>query len=116
MPKASGAPALPRGGSSTAPANPADEIVDAEIVGDADEFVSLEDAEEFVKALAQDLPSDQIKKVSSRLTALSNEKMKLEKEKKGGKKTKAAKTKTTLVASRAGAADTTVYDEGAFGE
>lgn len=49
MPKASGAPALPRGGSSTAPANPADEIVDAEIV--EDEFVSLEDAEEFVKAL-----------------------------------------------------------------
>ncbi len=50
MPKASGAPALPRGGSSTAPANPADEIVDAEIV-DEDEFMSLEDAEEFLKAL-----------------------------------------------------------------
>lgn len=52
MPKASGAPAaLPRGGSSSAPANPYadDEIVDAEIV--TDDFTSLDEAEEFVKAL-----------------------------------------------------------------
>jgi hypothetical protein len=53
MPKAPGGGASPRAitsGSSSAPANPADEIVDAEIVDD-DEFVSLEDTEEFVKAL-----------------------------------------------------------------
>lgn len=35
---------------------------------------------------------------------------------KGGKKTKAAKTKTSLVASRASTADTNAYDEDGFGE
>ncbi|AWY07537.1 DNA recombinase [Streptomyces phage LazerLemon] len=51
MPKAPGGPAaLPRGGSSSAPVNPADEIVDAEIVSE-DEFTALEDIEEPVKAL-----------------------------------------------------------------
>jgi len=53
VPKAPGGASAPRaitGGSSTAPVNPADEIVDAEIV-EEDEFISLEDAEEFVKAL-----------------------------------------------------------------
>ena len=72
--------------------------------------------EEFVKGLAQDLPSDQVKKISSRLTALSNEKMKAEKERKGVKKTKAAKTKTSLVATRVDVPDTAAYDEGAFGD
>lgn len=55
MPKAPGATAQPRaitGGSSAAPApvaNPAEEIVDAEVL--EDEFQSLDEAEEFIKAL-----------------------------------------------------------------
>jgi translation initiation factor 3 subunit J len=69
----------------------------------------------FVKSIVQDLPSADIKKVGSAVTALSNEKMKEEKQQdKGGKKSKAAKTKTTLAAGRdmgRGLADTTVYDE-----
>ncbi|KAK3943265.1 eukaryotic translation initiation factor 3 subunit J [Diplogelasinospora grovesii] len=75
--------------------------------------------QEFAKQLAKDLPSDQIKKISSTLTALSNEKMKEEKAaEKGGKKTKAAKTKTTLAGvSRSGpVADVAAYDDEAFGE
>jgi translation initiation factor 3 subunit J len=74
--------------------------------------------QEFAKQLAKDLPSDQIKKVASSLTALSNEKMKEEKlAEKGGKKSKAAKSKTTLVASRnvATSADVNAYDDD-FGE
>jgi translation initiation factor 3 subunit J len=74
--------------------------------------------QEFAKQLAKDLPSDQIKKIASSLTALSNEKMKEEKlAEKGGKKTKAAKSKNTLVASRnvATSADVNAYDED-FGE
>lgn len=70
--------------------------------------------QEFTKQLAKDLPSDQIKKIASSLTALSNEKMKEEKAaEKGGKKSKAQKTKTTLVASRniSTGADTTAYDD-----
>lgn len=53
MPKAPGAGparAITSGSSSKAPATVRDEIVDAEIVED-DEFTSLEEAEEFVKAL-----------------------------------------------------------------
>ncbi|KAG4219789.1 hypothetical protein PC116_g31732, partial [Phytophthora cactorum] len=58
--------------------------------------------QDLAKQLAKELPSDQIKKVASTLTTLSNEKMKEEKAaEKGGKKTKAQKTKTTLVTSRA---------------
>ena len=73
--------------------------------------------QELAKQLAADLPSDQVKKVSSALTTLSNEKMKAEKaSEKGGKKTKAAKTKTTLVASRANTVDTNTYEDDAFGE
>lgn len=72
---------------------------------------------EFTKQLAKDMPSDQIKKVASALTTLGNEKMKEEKAaEKGGKKSKAAKTKTTLAMSRASAADTTAYDDNAFGD
>jgi hypothetical protein len=48
MPKASGAPALPRGAASAPAAY--DEIVDAEII-EEDEFTSLDEAEDFVKAL-----------------------------------------------------------------
>ncbi|OTA93606.1 hypothetical protein M434DRAFT_11428 [Hypoxylon sp. CO27-5] len=72
--------------------------------------------QEFAKQLAKDLPSDQIKKVASTLTALSNEKMKEEKAaEKGGKKTKAQKTKASLVASRPNTTDVGAYDD-AFGE
>ncbi|KIX00466.1 uncharacterized protein Z518_10606 [Rhinocladiella mackenziei CBS 650.93] len=70
----------------------------------------------FVKQICADLPSAEIKKAASGLTALSNEKMKEEKaQEKGGKKTKAAKTKTSLAATRdmgRGIADTTSYDDG----
>lgn len=75
--------------------------------------------QEFAKQLAKDLPSDQIKKVASTLTALGNEKMKEEKAAdKGGKKTKAAKTKTSLVASRANATPIESFDSynDAFGD
>ncbi|KAI0878871.1 putative eukaryotic translation initiation factor 3 subunit EifCj [Hypoxylon argillaceum] len=73
--------------------------------------------QEFVKQLAKDLPSDQIKKISSTLITLGNEKMKEEKAaEKGGKKTKAQKTKTQLVASRPNTTDVGAYDEDAFGE
>jgi len=70
--------------------------------------------QEFCKQISKDLPSEQIKKIASGLTALSNEKMKEEKAaEKGGKKTKAAKTKTTLNASRDTGvrADTSAYDD-----
>lgn len=69
--------------------------------------------QEFTKQLAKDLPSDQIKKLASGLTALSNEKMKEEKvAEKGGKKSKAQKTKVALVASRnTSMADVNAYDE-----
>jgi translation initiation factor 3 subunit J len=71
--------------------------------------------QEFTKQICKDLPSDQIKKISSGLTTLSNEKMKEEKlAEKGGKKTKAQKNKAVLHADRgAGSksyADTSAYD------
>ncbi|KAK2609021.1 Translation initiation factor 3 subunit J component [Conoideocrella luteorostrata] len=74
--------------------------------------------EEFAKDLAKELSSDQVKKVASALTRLSNEKMKEEKASdKGGKKTKAAKTKATLVAARANMTDVSTYDDDdAFGD
>jgi translation initiation factor 3 subunit J len=74
--------------------------------------------QEFTKQLAKDLPSDQIKKVASGLTALSNEKLKEEKAaERGGKKSKAAKNKVALTASRnvASTADVNAYDDD-FGE
>jgi translation initiation factor 3 subunit J len=70
--------------------------------------------QEFTKQISKDLPSDQIKKIASGLTTLSNEKMKEEKAaEKGGKKTKAAKTKVALVAARDTSyrVDTTAYDD-----
>ena len=73
--------------------------------------------QDFTKQLAKDLPSDQIKKIASSFTALSNEKLKEEKAaEKGGKKSKAQKTKVALVASRntATTADTNAYDD--YGE
>ena len=73
--------------------------------------------QEFTKQICKDLPSDQIKKIASGLTTLSNEKMKEEKAaEKGGKKTKAQKTKAVLQADRGIAsksyADTSAYDGG----
>lgn len=68
--------------------------------------------QEFAKQLAKDLPSDQIKKIASTLTALSNEKMKEEKAAdKSGKKSKAQKTKTSLVTSRPNVASVETYDD-----
>lgn len=71
--------------------------------------------QEFTKQIVRDLNSEQVKKISSSLTTISNEKMKEEKAAdKGGKKTKAAKTKVALSANRdvAHKADTTSYDNG----
>jgi translation initiation factor 3 subunit J len=69
--------------------------------------------QEFTKQLAKDLPSDHIKKISSTLTTLANEKMKEEKAAdKTGKKTKAAKTKTTLAGvNRPNVTDVGTYEE-----
>lgn len=70
---------------------------------------------EFTKQIVRDLSSEQVKKVASGLTTISNEKMKEEKAaEKGGKKSKAAKTKTTLNANKSLAkdADTAAYDDG----
>ena len=60
------------------------------------------------------MPSAEIKKAASALTALSNEKMKEEKQAdKTGKKTKAQQTKTKLAGvSRGGTTDTNAYDDG----
>lgn len=69
--------------------------------------------QDFIKQLSKDLPSDQIKKMASTLTALGNEKQKEEKTAdKGGKKSKAQKTKVALVASRnaTSVADVNSYD------
>lgn len=70
-------------------------------------------APDFAKQLVKDLPSDQIKKVASALTTLSNEKMREEKSaEKGSKKSKAAKTKSSLVAQRDFAkVDTNTYED-----
>ncbi|KAL8695468.1 MAG: hypothetical protein Q9218_000046 [Villophora microphyllina] len=70
--------------------------------------------QEFTKQVVKELPSEQIKKIASGLSTLANEKMKEEKAaEKGGKKTKAAKSKTSLVANRDAShkADTTAYDD-----
>lgn len=70
---------------------------------------------EFAKQIMKEMNSEQIKKVASGLTALSNEKLKEEKAaEKGGKKTKAAKNKTSLNANRnvGSMADTAAYDDG----
>ena len=74
--------------------------------------------QEFAKQLCKELPSDQVKKIASGLTTLSNEKMKEEKlAEKGGKKTK-AKAKATLVATRdiSYKADTGAYDDDGLDE
>ncbi|KPM40010.1 hypothetical protein AK830_g6577 [Neonectria ditissima] len=72
--------------------------------------------QEFTKGLAREMPSEQIKKLASALTALSNEKMKEEKAADKSKKTKASKTKTSLVTGRANVADVHAYEDDGFGE
>lgn len=72
---------------------------------------------EFCKALAKDLPSEQIKKVASALTTLGNEKMKEEKSaEKTGKSKKNAKTKLAVGRDTAVKADVTNYGDEDFGE
>ncbi|KXT12315.1 hypothetical protein AC579_6207 [Pseudocercospora musae] len=74
---------------------------------------------EFTKQIVKEMNSEQIKKVASALTAVSNEKLKEEKAaEKGGKKTKAAKTKASLNANRdvAYRADTAAYDDDGLDE
>jgi translation initiation factor 3 subunit J len=72
--------------------------------------------QDFVKKISAELPSAEIKKAASGLAALSNEKLKEEKDRdKTGKKSKAAKSKTSLAAGRdvgRGIADTTSYEDG----
>jgi translation initiation factor 3 subunit J len=68
--------------------------------------------QEFTKQISKDLPADQIKKISSGLTTLSNEKMKEEKlAEKGGKKTKASLVATRDVSSKVDTAAYGDYDE-----
>ncbi|KIH93680.1 translation initiation factor 3 subunit J [Sporothrix brasiliensis 5110] len=74
-------------------------------------------AQNLIRELCRGLPSDQIKKINSSLTALANDRLREEKaSEKGGKKTKAAKTKTTLAIARPNTVDTGSYDDDAYGE
>lgn len=73
--------------------------------------------QDFVKGLLKDLPSGDIKKIASSLTTMSNEKMKEERAAdKGGKKSKAAKTKVSLVTSRENKIETTSYEDDGLGD
>ncbi|KAG0639398.1 eukaryotic translation initiation factor 3 subunit J [Tuber brumale] len=69
--------------------------------------------QEFVRQLGKDMSSEQVRKVASGLTTLANERQREEKAaEKGGKKTKAAKGKTTLATGKeADKFDTTDYLE-----
>lgn len=74
-------------------------------------------AQDLIRELCRGLPSDQIKKINSSLTSLANERLREEKaSEKGGKKTKAAKTKTTLAIARPSTIDTGNYDDDGYGE
>jgi translation initiation factor 3 subunit J len=71
--------------------------------------------QDFAKQLVKDLNSDQVRKIATGLSTMSNEKMKEEKAaEKGGKKSKAAKTKPSVVAQKdvGSRADTAAYDDG----
>lgn len=75
--------------------------------------------QDFTKDVAREMSSEQIKKLASALTALGNEKQREEKiADKSGKKTKAAKTKTSLAVGRSNAATEDVggYEQDDFGE
>lgn len=69
-------------------------------------------AQDFARKLVKELPSQEIKKIASALTTASNEKMREERTAdKGNKKTKAAKTKVSLVASRDNQVDNNSYGD-----
>lgn len=69
-------------------------------------------AQDFSRKLVKELPSSEIKKIASALTTASNEKMREERAAdKGNKKTKAAKTKVSLVASRDNQIDSASYGD-----
>lgn len=70
--------------------------------------------QDFARQLVKDMSSTDIKKVTSVLTTAGNEKLKEEKAAdKGGKKSKAAKSKITLAGARqASGQDLTAYDDG----
>ncbi|KAL5363795.1 eukaryotic translation initiation factor 3 subunit J [Aspergillus floccosus] len=69
-------------------------------------------AQEFTKQLVKELNSGDVKKIASALTTMSNEKMREERAAdKGNKKSKAAKTKVSLVTSRENKIDAS-YDDG----
>lgn len=74
-------------------------------------------AQEFTRRLVKELPSSEIKKIASALTTASNEKMREERASdKGNKKSKAAKTKVSLVANRDSQVDSNTYDEDGLGD
>ncbi|KAJ5736721.1 uncharacterized protein N7483_001846 [Penicillium malachiteum] len=73
-------------------------------------------AQDFARKLVKELPSSEIKKIASALTTASNEKMREERAAdKGNKKTKAAKTKVSLVSNRDNQLDSTNYEGGEDG-
>lgn len=75
--------------------------------------------QDLCRGLCAELPSNEVKKISTVLTTLSNEKMREEKQaEKGGKKTKAQQTKAKLSAGRdiSFKADTTAYDDDGMDE
>ncbi|KAJ5672366.1 hypothetical protein N7507_001493 [Penicillium longicatenatum] len=74
-------------------------------------------AQDFTRRLVKELPSSEIKKIASALTTASNEKMREERASdKGNKKTKAAKTKVSLVAQRDSQVDNNSYDDDGLGD
>ncbi|KAJ6092946.1 hypothetical protein N7486_008235 [Penicillium sp. IBT 16267x] len=74
-------------------------------------------AQDFTRRLVKELPSAEIKKIASALTTASNEKMREERASdKGNKKTKAAKTKVSLVAQRDSQVDNSAYDDDGLGD
>jgi translation initiation factor 3 subunit J len=76
--------------------------------------------QEFTKQICKDLPSEQIKKIASGLTTLSNEKMKEEKAAEKGGKKKNTKAKTVLKADKTFTSskmvDTMAYDDDGLDE
>lgn len=69
-------------------------------------------AQEFTKQLVKELNSGDVKKIASALTTMSNEKMREERAAdKGNKKSKAAKTKVSLVTSRENKIDASYDDD-----
>ncbi|KAB8070228.1 eukaryotic translation initiation factor 3 subunit J [Aspergillus leporis] len=74
-------------------------------------------AQEFTKQLVKELNSSDVKKIASAMTTMSNEKMKEERAAdKGNKKSKAAKTKVSLVTSRDNKVDASYDDDDGLGD